>query len=47
MIRKLILMMALIAGVISASAALPFDKYSINRRWLILYMHRLKYPKEI
>lgn len=32
MIRKLIVIIALIFGVISASAALPFDKYSINRK---------------
>lgn len=32
MIRKLIVIIALIFGVISASAALPLDKYSINRK---------------
>ena len=32
MFRKLILMVALMFGMISASAALPFDKYTINRK---------------
>lgn len=32
MFRKLIIMIAFVAGVISASAALPLDKYSINRK---------------
>lgn len=32
MIRKLIVIIALFFGVISASAALPIDKYSINRK---------------
>lgn len=31
MIKKLIVMIALVLGVLSASAALPLDKYSINR----------------
>lgn len=32
MIRKILVIIALIFGVISASAALPLDKYSINRK---------------
>lgn len=32
MIKKLILMIAILAGAVSASAALPFDKYSIDRK---------------
>lgn len=32
MIKKLLLIIAVFLGAISASAALPFDKYSINRK---------------
>lgn len=32
MIRNLILMITILAGMTSASAALPFDKYSIDRK---------------
>ena len=30
--RKIVVIMAVLMGVVSASAALPFDKYSINRK---------------